>query len=50
MKPIYANLKNATTLGKIFGELEFEPLANSFFDTFLGFRFQKMEYSSWKTN
>ncbi len=49
MKPLYANLKNATTLEKIFGELEFEPLANSFFDTFLGFRLQKIAVSSLKS-
>ncbi len=33
MKPPQANLRNATTLGKIFGEPEFEPLAATFFDT-----------------
>jgi hypothetical protein len=33
MKPQYSTLKNPTTLGKIFGEPEFEPLVHSFFDT-----------------
>ena len=45
MKPPHANIRNATTLGKIFGEPEFEPLAASFFDTFLGFCFQKVSFS-----
>jgi hypothetical protein len=50
MKPQYANLRNSTTLGKIFGSPEFEPLANSFFGSFLGFRFQTIDYSSLKSS